>query len=344
MAGSTPAPFNTMKKIFVLSLIILASASFNTVWAGKKKDKKNKQQETPVEVVEQAIEPVVLTTTTDSLSYAAGKTATDGLLPYLQQQMHVDTAYMDDFAKGFQEAFSKVDDPKYAAYMAGSQIAQMAKQRILPSMQSNFEGSDIKLSEDLFNKGFIASLKKDNSIFADSVARKLFSDRSEAIKKAQQAEYIAQNTAWLKENATKEGVKTTESGLQYKVITQGNGAIPKKTDKVVVKYEGKMIDGTVFDSSYKRNPQTSSFRCDQVIKGWTEALTMMPVGSKWELYIPENLAYGERQAGQIKPYSTLIFTVELDDIESEAQEANEKAEISKPVAKKPATKKPASKR
>ena len=159
-----------MKKIFLLSMVILASASFNTAFAGKKKDKKNKEQQ---EVVEQVVEPVILATATDSLSYAAGKTATDGLIPYLQQQLHVDTAYMADFAKGFEEAFAKVDDPKYAAYMAGSQIAQMAKQRILPSMQNNFEGSDIKLSEDLFNKGFIASLKKDNSIYPDSVARKV---------------------------------------------------------------------------------------------------------------------------------------------------------------------------
>ena len=333
-----------MKKIFILSIVILASASFNTAFAGKKKDKKNKEQAAQVETVAQTVEPVILATTSDSLSYAAGKTATDGLLPYLQQQLHVDTAYMDDFTKGFEEAFNKVDDPKYLAYMAGSQIAQMAKQRILPSMQNNFEGSDIKLSEELFNKGFIASLKNDNSVYADSTARKLFVSRSEAIKKAQEAEYKAKNEAWLKDNATKEGVKTTESGLQYKVITQGTGAKPQKTDKVVVKYEGKMIDGTVFDSSYKRNPQTSTFRCDQVIKGWTEALTMMPVGSKWELYIPENLAYGERQAGQIKPYSTLIFTVELENIEAEKKEAEVKTDAKKPATTKPAAKKPAAKK
>lgn len=333
-----------MKKIFILSMVILASASFNTAFAGKKKDKKNKEQAAQVETVAQTVEPVILATTSDSLSYAAGKTATDGLLPYLQQQLHVNTAYMDDFTKGFEEAFNKVDDPKYLAYMAGSQIAQMAKQRILPSMQNNFEGSDIKLSEELFNKGFIASLKNDNSVYADSTARKLFVSRSEAIKKAQEAEYKAKNEAWLKDNATKEGVKTTESGLQYKVITQGTGAKPQKTDKVVVKYEGKMIDGTVFDSSYKRNPQTSTFRCDQVIKGWTEALTMMPVGSKWELYIPENLAYGERQAGQIKPYSTLIFTVELENIEVEKKEAEVKTDAKKPATTKPAAKKPAAKK
>ena len=135
------------------------------------------------------------------------------------------------------------------------------------------------------------------------------------MKKEKESAYIAANTAWLKQNAAQPGVKTTASGLQYKVITEGKGEIPQKEDKVTVKYEGKTIDGNVFDSSYKRNPQTTSFRCNQVIKGWTEALTMMPVGSKWEIYIPQELAYGERQAGQIQPYSTLIFTVELISIE-----------------------------
>ena len=91
--------------------------------------------------------------------------------------------------------------------------------------------------------------------------------------------------------------------------------MPQKTDKVKVHYEGRLIDGTVFDASSKHGTEPATFRADQVIKGWTEALTMMPVGSKWQLYIPQNLAYGERQAGQIPPYSTLIFDVELVGIE-----------------------------
>jgi FKBP-type peptidyl-prolyl cis-trans isomerase FklB len=111
----------------------------------------------------------------------------------------------------------------------------------------------------------------------------------------------------IKEDAS---VKQTESGLAYKVVTEGTGAKPVVTDRVVVMYKGMLIDGTEFDSSYKRN-QPSTFRCNQVIKGWTEALSKMPVGSKWELYIPYDLAYGDRNTGQIKPYSTLIFTVEL---------------------------------
>ena len=119
---------------------------------------------------------------------------------------------------------------------------------------------------------------------------------------------------FLSENAKKQGVVTLPNGLQYKVITEGKGEKPKATDRVTVKYEGKSIDGKVFDSSYKRNPQTTTFGLNQVIKGWTEALQLMPVGSKWQLYIPYELAYGERQAGQIPPYSTLVFDLELVSI------------------------------
>ena len=119
---------------------------------------------------------------------------------------------------------------------------------------------------------------------------------------------------FLAENAKKEGVKTTSSGLQYKIIKEGNGAVPTDSSKVKVNYKGTLIDGTQFDSSYDRKEPTT-FRANQVIKGWTEALTMMPVGSKWELYIPQDLAYGAREAGQIKPFSTLIFEVELVGIE-----------------------------
>ena len=136
--------------------------------------------------------------------------------------------------------------------------------------------------------------------------------------KALEAKYGENKAAgekFLAENATKEGVKTTESGLQYKVIKQGKGAVPTNKNTVKVHYKGTLIDGTEFDSSYSRN-EPSSFPVTGVIKGWTEALTMMPVGSKWELYIPQELAYGSRETGgQIKPFSTLIFEVELLEIE-----------------------------
>ena len=105
--------------------------------------------------------------------------------------------------------------------------------------------------------------------------------------------------------------------MQYKIIKEGNGAVPTDSSKVKVNYKGTLIDGTQFDSSYDRKEPTT-FRANQVIKGWTEALTMMPVGSKWELYIPQDLSYGARESGgQIKPFSTLIFEVELLSIEKD---------------------------
>ena len=119
---------------------------------------------------------------------------------------------------------------------------------------------------------------------------------------------------WLVENKKKEGVKTTASGLQYKVITMGTGPLPTGQNKVKVHYSGTLIDGKVFDSSYDRG-EPIEFPVGGVIKGWTEALLMMPQGSKWELYIPYDLAYGDKGAGgAIPPYATLIFLVELLEV------------------------------
>lgn len=124
----------------------------------------------------------------------------------------------------------------------------------------------------------------------------------------------AEGEKFLSENAKKEGVKVTESGLQYEVVTLGDGAKPLATDKVKVHYRGTLLDGTEFDSSYKRG-QPVTFPLNAVIKGWTEGVQLMPVGSKFKFYIPSDLAYGERGAGAgIAPNSTLIFEVELLDI------------------------------
>ena len=119
---------------------------------------------------------------------------------------------------------------------------------------------------------------------------------------------------FLKENAKREGVITLKSGLQYEIMVEGNGVIPTAKDKVKVHYHGTLIDGSVFDSSVQR-VEPAVFGVTQVIQGWVEALQLMPVGSKWKLFIPYNLAYGERGAGSmIQPYSALIFEVELLDI------------------------------
>jgi FKBP-type peptidyl-prolyl cis-trans isomerase FklB len=146
---------------------------------------------------------------------------------------------------------------------------------------------------------------------AQQVLGKFFSELEAKI--AGQAK--AAGEAFLAENAKREGVKVTESGLQYEVLEATIGQKPKATDKVRVHYEGTLIDGTVFDSSYKRG-ESITFGLNQVIKGWTEGLQLMSIGSKYKLYLPYQLAYGERGAGaNIPPYAALIFTVELLGIE-----------------------------
>ena len=134
---------------------------------------------------------------------------------------------------------------------------------------------------------------------------------------------------FLAENKKKEGVKTLPSGLQYKVITEGTGKMPKETDTVTTHYRGTLIDGTEFDSSHKRG-QPATFAVKGVIKGWTEALQLMKEGSKWQLFIPSELAYGERGAGQtIGPYATLIFDIELISIQENADKTGPKEQTDK---------------
>ena len=139
-------------------------------------------------------------------------------------------------------------------------------------------------------------------------------ERADAVRRERQQAMAADGQKYLDENREREGVNSTESGLQFRVITQGEGTIPSRKDRVRVHYTGKLIDGTVFDSSVMRG-EPAEFPVSGVIPARIEALTLMPVGSKWELTIPQNLAYGERGAGaSIPPFSTLIFEVELLEI------------------------------
>ena len=266
-----------------------------------------------------------LKTDIDSLSYAIGMARTEGLDQYLAQQ-GIDSTQMADFLKGFNEGATKISD-KDVAYMAGLQIGQMVSKQWVEGFNQQIFGGDSTqtISRENMLAGFVAGVIGKGGAMNMAKAQEYMRTQMDAIKEKATAEKYADNKAAgekvLAENKTKEGVVTTESGLQYKIITKGTGEIPADTCKVKVNYKGTLIDGTEFDSSYSRkdkdgNPQPATFRANQVIKGWTEALTMMPVGSKWELYIPQELAYGSRETGgQIKPFSTLIFEVELVGIE-----------------------------
>ena len=262
-----------------------------------------------------------LKTDIDSLSYSIGMAQTQGLKGYLTGRLDVDTAYMAEFIKGLNEGANKTSK-KDIAYMAGLQIGQQISNQMMKGInQELFAGDSTKtISKDNFMAGFIAGTLEKGGVMTMEAAQEYTRTAMETIKAKAMEEKYADNKAagekFLAENKTKEGVKTTPSGLQYKVITEGKGEIPADTCKVKVNYKGTLIDGTEFDSSYKRN-EPATFRANQVIKGWTEALTMMPVGSKWELYIPQELAYGSRESGQIKPFSTLIFEVELVGIEKD---------------------------
>jgi FKBP-type peptidyl-prolyl cis-trans isomerase FklB len=255
----------------------------------------------------------------DSLSYMMGVTNTQGLSDFAAQRLGVDSANYADFVRGIQDGIHK-SSKQEKAYIAGIQIGQQVGGDMFEQISLQVFGNDSTqtLSKDNFLAGFIAAVKN-GAVVSVEDARTYVETHTEAIKaKALEAKYGENKAAgikFLEENKTKEGVITTESGLQYKVIKAGKGEIPTKESSVKVNYKGTLIDGTEFDSSYKRNAP-ATFRADQVIKGWTEALTMMPVGSKWELYIPQELAYGSRETGGlIKPFSTLIFEVELLEIE-----------------------------
>ena len=322
------------KSLVIIALAIVAGASFNTAEAAKKK-KKTVEQPQPVVV------PVQLASASDSVSYTAGMSFTNGLVPFLLQQ-GVDTAQMAEFIRGFKEVISAGENPQVKAYVMGMQIADQVNTRMLPGVTQEFDGSPDSIIADKFYRGFTDALVNDTTVFDVKKAESYFKEKQIVDKAAKEEKLYGPNReagkAFLAENAKKEGVITTPSGLQYKVLVQGEGEVPQLTDKVQVNYEGRLIDGTVFDASKKHGDTPSTFRPDQVIKGWTEALTMMPVGSKWQLFIPQELAYGERNMGQIQPYSALIFDVELVGIDKPKTEEPAKT-AAKPVVKKSAAKK-----
>ena len=293
-----------MKKTIVLALALVVSASFSPVEAIKKKNR---------EVVFPA-QPVKLNNSSDSLSYAAGVALTNGLIPYLLQQK-VDTTLMTDFVRGLREGLRNADNPKQKAYMVGLDIARQINERMVPGITEEFKDSPDSIVAPLLHKGFIAALEGDTTIFTYDVAEKFFSQKRAADKLAKDERLYGPNREagekFLKENAKNDSVIVLPSGLQYKVLVKGDGEVPLENQTVQVNYEGRLIDGTVFDASSKHDTKPSEFKPTQVIKGWTEALTMMPVGSKWQLFIPYYLAYGEKSAGKIQPYSALIFDVEL---------------------------------
>lgn len=253
----------------------------------------------------------------DSLSYMAGIANTQGLDMYYEQQLGMDSTVYADFVRGIEAGLSKTTK-KDEAYMAGLQVGQSVGSRMFEMMNDRLFGNDSvnKLNKTNLLAGFVDAVKHRVKVSADS-ANIYYETKSKAIKAKINSVKYADNKAagekFLAENAKNDSVKTTPSGLQYKVLKMGNGPVPADNATVKVHYRGTLIDGTEFDSSYSRQEPTS-FNVNNVISGWTEALKMMPEGSKWMIYIPQELGYGAEGAGaKINPFSTLVFEVELLD-------------------------------
>ena len=256
----------------------------------------------------------------DSLSYSIGMAQTQGLKPYLVNRLGVDTAYIAEFVKGLNEGANAGDDKRKVAYYAGINIGQQISQQMVKGVNYEVFGNDSTQTISLqnFMAGFIAGVTGKDGVMtleqAQEVATKMMKEVKARSLEKTYGENKAAGEKFMAEIAKKPGIKKLDNGVYYEVITEGKGEIPADTSRVKVNYEGKLINDTIFDSSYRRN-SPATFRCNQVIPGWTEALTHMPVGSTWMVYIPQEQGYAEREAGQIKPFSALKFKIELLSIE-----------------------------
>ena len=261
----------------------------------------------------------------DTLCYAYGLAQSNGLEDYAftERGLGLDSAYAEDFIKGIIEGVNLDGSKSKQAYYAGIAIGQQLTNQVGKGLKyeifgANDSTSTVNLKD--FMAGFISGVKKDSANFKlkvedlDMIIRTKMAEVKAKSMEAQYGEYKKQNEEFMAKIAKKDGIKKLADGVYYEVVTEGTGAVPTLSDRVKVNYEGKTIDDNIFDSTYKDGREPIELGVTQVIKGWTDALTAMPVGSKWILYIPSEAGYGAQESGPIKPFSTLVFTVELLDI------------------------------
>ena len=252
----------------------------------------------------------------DTVSYAMGVMQGQSLKEYMTRGMGIDTAYVDEFIKGLNVGVNAGDDKKKSAYYAGVQIGQQISNQMVKAINHDLFGDDSTKSVSMKSlmAALICGVKGEKTIMTAEQAQMVWQAKSQAIKAKSMEQQYGKNKAegakFIAEYAKKAGVKKLEGGVLYRVIKEGKGEMPKDTSLVRVHYEGKTVDGKVFDSSCERK-EPVQLRANQVIPGWTTALTHMPVGSTWEVVIPYDKAYGDRETPQIKPFSTLIFKIEL---------------------------------
>lgn len=255
----------------------------------------------------------------DSLNYAFGLANGNGIKQYYlaADSANADSlnAKIESLLRGMDEGMKGdvAENPELAEL--GTNIGNALKEQKTAGLMGD---SSLTVDIKLIKQGLVNGMKGSNIQMTAEEAQTYLNSTMQKLQEKRMQEQNGPNKAagevFLKENAKKAGVVTTASGLQYEVIKKGTGALPNDTSRVKVHYHGTLIDGTVFDSSVDRG-EPAVFGVNQVIKGWTEALKLMPVGSKYKLYIPQELAYGSQSMGNIKPFSALIFEVELIGIE-----------------------------
>ncbi|MBR0360936.1 MAG: FKBP-type peptidyl-prolyl cis-trans isomerase, partial [Paraprevotella sp.] len=229
----------------------------------------------------------------DSLSYSIGMSNTQGLKEYLVGRVGIDTTYMSEFIKGVNEAANAADNKKKEAYFAGIQIGQQISQQMMKGINYEVFGNDStqSISMQNFMAGFVAGVTGENALMtmteANEMAQRLVQELKAKTMEKNYGENKKAGEAYLDSIAQTEGIQKLDNGVYYKVLVAGKGATPESSDRVKVHYEGTLIDGTIFDSSYERK-EPATFGCTQVIPGWTNALTHMPVGSTWMVYIPQD--------------------------------------------------------
>lgn len=285
-----------MKKLIILSAVAVVAASAFVSCDS------NKPQEP------------VLKTQIDSLNYAFGLANGKGIKDYYMQNDSTNTA-VESLLKGLEEGMSGKASDFAEMEEIGTNIGSVLKEQTKSGLMND---STVKVDIKIIKQGLINGMKGSTIQMTAEEANAYLNATMQKKQEAKMDEEFKENRIagemFLVENAKRPEVTTTASGLQYEVITMGKGAKPESTSSVKVHYHGTLIDGTVFDSSVDRG-EPIVFGLNQVIPGWTEGLQLMPVGSKFKLYIPQALAYGKQNTGTIKPFSTLIFEVELIAIE-----------------------------
>lgn len=256
----------------------------------------------------------------DSLNYAFGLANGSQIKTYY---LPADSAHKDSLdakiamlMKGINDGMKGESDPKYSELSdLGTRIGTALKEQKKSGLLGD---SSLTVDIKLIKQGLINGIKGSTAQMTAAEAQTYLQATMQTLQEKRISKQYGMNKLagekFLEENAKKAGVVTTASGLQYEVIKKGTGALPTDTSRVKVHYTGTLIDGTVFDSSVERN-EPAVFGVNQVIKGWTEALKLMPVGSKYKIYVPQQLGYGAQESGKIKPFSALIFEVELLSIE-----------------------------